>query len=69
MNTSPIWTDPNSVVCGSCHGNPNNGNPRPSGNIHSGFFINDCFSCHGSVINQSGQIINKSLHVNGVINF
>ena len=69
MNTAPIWTDPNSVVCGSCHGNPNNGNPRPKGTHPTGYNINDCYTCHGSVINQSGQIINKTLHVNGVINF
>lgn len=68
INAAPIWTSPNSVVCGSCHGNPNTGNPRPSGNTHAGFNINQCYWCHPSVINQNGQIINKALHVNGVIN-
>ena len=68
VNASPIFNNPSSVVCGSCHGNPTTGNPLPGGTHPTGFTINQCFWCHGSVINQSGQIINKSRHVNGMVN-
>ena len=68
VNAAPTWTDPNSVVCGSCHGDPNTGNPLPGGSHPFGFNINQCYWCHPGVINQSGQIINKTLHVNGIIN-
>jgi predicted CxxxxCH...CXXCH cytochrome family protein len=74
-NAQPVWVNPASVVCGSCHGNPNTQNPTPQPN---GVFIQphfsfmtaqSCYVCHGTVINSQGQIINKDLHVNGVLNF
>lgn len=68
VNAAPVFTNPNSVVCGSCHGDPNTGNPLPGGTHWTGYTINQCYWCHPSVINQNGQIINKSLHVNGVVN-
>jgi len=71
----PVFNDPQSVVCGSCHGNAVTGNPTPgtNGNIvppHYSFMTSQsCYICHSSVINSQGQIINKNLHVNGVINY
>lgn len=70
-----IWTNPGSVVCGTCHGDPVTGNPTPAPNgvfapPHYSFMnINSCYVCHGSVINPQGQMIDKSLHVNGEVNF
>ena len=68
VNAAPVFNNPNSVVCGSCHGDPNTGNPLPGGTHPTGFNINQCYFCHPSVINSNGQIINKTLHVNGFIN-
>lgn len=74
-NATPVWTDPNSVVCGSCHGDPNTGNPTPQINgvfeePHFSFFTaQTCYVCHGSVINPDGIIYDKQLHVNGEINY
>jgi len=65
---NPVWTDPNSVYCGTCHGNPSTGNPLPGGTHVQGFTINNCYFCHGAVISSTGNIINKSKHINGVIN-
>ena len=68
----PVWTDSNSVKCGSCHGDPNTGNPTPLPikKPHFAFFtINTCYVCHGTVINPSGEMYNKELHVNGEINY
>jgi predicted CxxxxCH...CXXCH cytochrome family protein len=70
-NAQPVFNDENSVVCGSCHGNPTTGNPNPitTQPPHSyGWQRNQCYLCHNSMINQSGDIINKSLHINGIIN-
>lgn len=74
-NAAPVWTDPNSVKCGSCHGDPVTGNPTPRDSTgayvkpHFSFFTSQtCYVCHGTVINPQGIIYNKSLHVNGVVN-
>lgn len=70
-----IWTDPKSVVCGSCHGDPTTGNPTPRTNgiftaPHFSFMTkNTCYICHGTVINPLGDIIDKTKHVNGEINY
>lgn len=75
-NAAPVWTDPNSVKCGSCHGDPVTGNPTPkdsNGVIvkpHFTFFTTQtCYVCHGTVINPQGMIYNKDLHVNGEVNY
>ncbi|MCF8266524.1 MAG: hypothetical protein K9I69_00485 [Ignavibacteriales bacterium] len=59
----PLWTAASGnteAACGTCHGLP------PTG--HMPFPLNSCVSCHASVINGSGEIINKLLHINGEIN-
>lgn len=73
VNAVGIWTDEESVVCGSCHGDPVTGNPTPRTNgvfspPHFSYMtINTCYICHETVINPQGQFINTDLHVNGVI--
>lgn len=61
---SPVWNDPNvEVVCGSCHEIPppvlRSGAPHPP--------AGECGSCHGQVIDELFQWVNKSLHVNGQV--
>ncbi len=74
QNNTVTFTSPGSVVCGSCHGDPATGNPTPRTNgvftpPHYSFYtVNTCYFCHGTVINQQGQIIDSSKHVNGVVN-
>lgn len=64
----PVWTNQNSVVCGSCHGNPTTYDPFPGG-THPGthYDVDECYWCHQNVIDENGNIFNKSLHINGVI--
>ncbi len=75
VNAAGVWTNPHSVVCGSCHGDPNTGNPTPRTNNvftppHYSFMtINSCYICHGSVINGQGVMVDKNKHVNGEINY
>lgn len=72
---SPVWTDKQSVKCGSCHGDPVSGNPNPipNGNFfhphYPEYTINICYQCHGGVINNAGVITAPDLHLNGVVNF
>jgi predicted CxxxxCH...CXXCH cytochrome family protein len=74
-NAVGIWTNPASVVCGTCHGNPNTGNPTPQPNgqfnkPHYSFMtINSCYICHGSMINPQGVITDMTKHVNGEVNY
>src|SRR4030095_9379814 len=75
VNAVGVWTNPGSVVCGTCHGNPVTGNPTPqtNGNYippHYSFMnINSCYICHGSVINPQGVMVDKTLHINGEVNY
>ncbi|MFA5404486.1 MAG: CxxxxCH/CxxCH domain-containing protein [Ignavibacteria bacterium] len=66
-NTQPIFTDPNSVACGSCHGTPITGNSKPI-STHQ-YYPDNCGYCHGSVIDTNYVFVNKQRHINGVIDF
>lgn len=65
--SNPVWTNSASAECGSCHGNVTSGNPLPGGTHLQGYTINQCWWCHNRVMNSAGQIYNKYLHINGVI--
>lgn len=74
-NFSPIWNkvDGTQAACGTCHGEIDASGQLVTAlpNGHYGrddFDINDCFNCHGSVVNQAGEIINNELHIDGKIN-
>jgi predicted CxxxxCH...CXXCH cytochrome family protein len=74
-NVQPQFNDANSVVCGSCHGDPVSGNPNPGypNNVQpphlASFTITKCYLCHGGMINNQGVITKKYLHINGVVNY
>jgi predicted CxxxxCH...CXXCH cytochrome family protein len=60
-NKTVFWTkldDTTQAECGSCHDLP------PKGHIPVSS-INQCAACHPTVINEQGEIIDKSKHVNG----
>ena len=61
-NVSVKWNqvDGTQAECGSCHGLP------PTG--HAPFALSDCGTCHYGVVDASGKIIDKTKHINGVIN-
>lgn len=60
-NVTVTWTGTNEAACGSCHALP------PSG--HLSFALNECTDCHVGVVNAQGEIIDKSKHINGMVNF
>jgi predicted CxxxxCH...CXXCH cytochrome family protein len=59
MRKSPIWNQGRPQSCGSCHGLPP-ALPHPQSD--------NCAFCHGDVIaSDNRRIIDKSLHVNGIV--
>ncbi len=71
-NRSPQWNQnlttgtPGTVECARCHGNP----PNSSTGNHGGATpTTSCYGCHPNVVNASGAVINKTLHINGVNDF
>lgn len=67
LTNQPVFTNPGSVYCGTCHGNPSTGDPRPGGTHPTE--ILPCWYCHGIVIDSTNKIINRYKHINGVIDF
>lgn len=58
-NFSPKWNqvDGTQAACGTCHGLP------PQG--HVAVELSECATCHGSVVNAAGEIIDNLKHMNG----
>jgi len=59
---APIWTnvDARQLGCNFCHGFP------PAGNHPNS---QDCYACHGDVVNSDGTIKNLTLHIDGDVQF
>jgi predicted CxxxxCH...CXXCH cytochrome family protein len=62
MTGTPVtvkWTnvDKGEAECGSCHGLP------PAGHIQVP--LSSCYTCHGEVVDEHGNIINKEKHIDG----
>ncbi|MFC1724591.1 CxxxxCH/CxxCH domain-containing protein [candidate division KSB1 bacterium] len=62
----PNWISPQTESCGTCHDLP------PSGKTGNKFehFSNhsDCSTCHSNAVDANLQFIDKSIHINGVLN-
>ncbi len=58
--------DGSQAVCGSCHGNAALNIYYPTG--HQPFQLNECANCHIGVVDNQGNIIDQSKHINGVPN-
>ncbi len=56
---SPAWTSTSRLGCQDCHPTPPPGPNHPD--------LPQCDRCHGAVVDASLQIIDRTLHVNGMI--
>ena len=67
-NKTVNWTtvDGSQAPCGSCHGTPD-GYISPVGHIKVS--IHECVACHSTVVDVNGNIIDKTRHINGQINY
>ena len=65
-NKTVTWTkvDGTQAKCGSCHGTSES--VAPAGHIQVP--LTACSSCHSGVVDDQGNIIDESKHINGVIN-
>jgi len=61
-NYSPKWNkvDGTEAACGTCHGLP------PKGHLE--FELRSCGTCHQGVVDNRGNVIDASKHMNGKIN-
>ena len=67
QDNKPVWTDPSTSQCGSCHGDGSNPLPKraPEGSHPSD---TECHLCHGGVVDENQNIINPSKHIDGLLN-
>ena len=65
LDNKPIWNNPSTAACGTCHGSLTN--PLPGGS-HPSIGSLTCSACHGGVVNANNQIINPSKHIDGLLN-
>lgn len=71
-NFSPIWNkvDGTQAACGTCHGEiDSNGqliSALPKGH-YGDFSLTTCVTCHRSVVNENGEIVDPIKHINGQI--
>ncbi len=69
VSNSPVWNAPTgSIKCGSCHGISDT-DPIPNSSPHNINFkyFGDCGSCHKNVVSGTYTFIDKSKHINGII--
>ena len=65
-NVSPVWNDPNvALTCTNCHGLPP---PDPHPQVGQNPLVAQCWICHTN-ITQGFGFVNRSLHVNGTVDF
>lgn len=60
-NRTVSWTkvDGSEAACGTCHGLP------PTGHVAA--TLSQCGDCHRNVVDAQGNILDKSLHINGKV--
>jgi predicted CxxxxCH...CXXCH cytochrome family protein len=68
LDNKPVWTNPSTSACGSCHGDGSSPLPKTQaqGGSHPG--SNNCSNCHGGVVDANQNIINPSKHIDGLLN-
>jgi len=64
-NATVVWKGQDQGKCGSCHGDPDTGNPLPRSPHPQ---VANCVQCHPGAIDASNTNPDPLLHVNGVLN-
>ncbi|MCW9064774.1 MAG: CxxxxCH/CxxCH domain-containing protein [Ignavibacteriaceae bacterium] len=68
IDNEPVWNNPSTSQCGSCHGNGDNPLPRvlSQGGTHPS--NDDCYICHSEVVDDRLNIIDPLKHIDGLLN-
>jgi predicted CxxxxCH...CXXCH cytochrome family protein len=64
-NATVVKDGQDQAKCGSCHGDPATGNPLPK---PPHMAQDACSNCHSGVVDAEKNIIDKTLHMNGILN-
>lgn len=67
-DNKPVWNEPSTSQCGSCHGNGSHPLPKTLAQGGSHPSNSNCEICHGEVVNEYFEIINPSKHIDGLLN-
>jgi len=68
LDNRPVWNDPSTSQCGSCHGDGSHPLPKVSSQGGSHPANTNCNVCHGGVVDVNMNIINPSKHIDGLLN-
>jgi predicted CxxxxCH...CXXCH cytochrome family protein len=70
LDNKPVWTNPATSACGSCHGTGTSPLPKTDaeGGSHPDPSGTNCSVCHGGVLDENLNIINPSKHIDGLLN-
>lgn len=71
---APVWNDPSTAQCGTCHGDITRPTPREralpktqaEGGTHPGG--TDCHRCHGGVVDENLKFVDIKKHIDGKLN-
>jgi predicted CxxxxCH...CXXCH cytochrome family protein len=65
-NNSPVWTEPDPTICGSCHDDGNDIFQMQHGHILHTVLGVGCVGCHASTVDSNLNIIGPEFHVDGL---
>jgi predicted CxxxxCH...CXXCH cytochrome family protein len=68
LDNAPVWTNPASAVCGTCHGDGTSPLPKTESEGGSHPDDADCSDCHNGVVDENLNFINPSKHIDGLLN-
>lgn len=68
LDTKPVWNNPSTAQCGSCHGQGSNPLPKLASQGGSHPANSNCYICHSGVVDEDLKIINPEKHIDGLLN-
>jgi predicted CxxxxCH...CXXCH cytochrome family protein len=68
LTNAPVWNNPATSECGSCHGNGSNPLPKTSADGGTHPNVQNCSLCHAGVIDANLKFVNASKHIDGKLN-
>ena len=73
-DNAPVWNDPTTAACGTCHGNPTKATlsekalPKTSAQGGTHPDVLTCSACHVGVVDANLKFIDASKHIDGKLN-
>ncbi|MBI5071128.1 MAG: CxxxxCH/CxxCH domain-containing protein [Deltaproteobacteria bacterium] len=64
---APVWGQARASSCGTCHGDPATGDPRPAANHPALAAGASCGACHPESVGQDGKLTAGGRHLDGAV--